>query len=242
MSNAITIRVEGEHGSISGLEWTDVPPFAVITGVNGTGKTQLLEVLAHHYGVWRPRNVYRGAPPPQMNAQASIEGASFERSEVFHSYGDWTAPTVGGTASEQQVEEAVRNARPSQGQPVWEDLTARLGITIDEAQNLSTEEIYENLTPGQLLNIAGQGWNNANMAFLFLSYQLFERDALEPSRRGWSEDQVRRVYGEPPWLILRKSACRIPHSPGPNAPESPRSAPPSTASYPHPGGHPLEKG
>lgn len=28
-----------------GFEWNDIPSFAVITGVNGVGKTQLLEVL-----------------------------------------------------------------------------------------------------------------------------------------------------------------------------------------------------
>lgn len=28
-----------------GFEWSDIPPFAVITGVNGVGKTQLLEVI-----------------------------------------------------------------------------------------------------------------------------------------------------------------------------------------------------
>ena len=28
-----------------GFEWNDIPPFAVITGVNGVGKTQLLEVI-----------------------------------------------------------------------------------------------------------------------------------------------------------------------------------------------------
>jgi ABC-type lipoprotein export system ATPase subunit len=35
-----------KYKSIELLIWEDIPPFAVITGLNGSGKTQLLEVLA----------------------------------------------------------------------------------------------------------------------------------------------------------------------------------------------------
>jgi len=55
MADRITILIEGQHGSISNLEWPDVPPFAVITGVNGAGKSQLLEVLAYSYNALQPR-------------------------------------------------------------------------------------------------------------------------------------------------------------------------------------------
>src|SRR5271154_6517118 len=35
------------YKSIRQVIWADIPPFAVLTGVNGSGKTQLLEVLAY---------------------------------------------------------------------------------------------------------------------------------------------------------------------------------------------------
>lgn len=42
-----------------GFEWSDIPPFAVITGVNGVGKTQLLEVIKG----WSERPDSRGIIP-----------------------------------------------------------------------------------------------------------------------------------------------------------------------------------
>ena len=42
----ISIRLNQRYKSLQeGFEWKNIPPFAVITGVNGVGKTQLLEVI-----------------------------------------------------------------------------------------------------------------------------------------------------------------------------------------------------
>jgi recombinational DNA repair ATPase RecF len=63
MSDKITIHIEGQHRSISDFQWPDVPPLAVLTGVNGTGKTQLLEVIAASYNALLPRDPYAGSTP-----------------------------------------------------------------------------------------------------------------------------------------------------------------------------------
>ena len=42
----ISIKLPVRYKSLQdGFEWNDIPPFAVITGVNGVGKTQLLEAI-----------------------------------------------------------------------------------------------------------------------------------------------------------------------------------------------------
>ena len=105
MVGTINIRIEGQHGSISDLEWRDVPPFAVLTGVNGAGKSQLLEILAASHNALRSR-----APrsdPPAIQARAHIEDDSFSAGEVFHSYGEWPLLAAGG-ATEDQVKGAIR--------------------------------------------------------------------------------------------------------------------------------------
>ena len=44
--NNISLKLDQRYKSLQeGFEWNDIPPFAVITGVNGVGKTQLLEVI-----------------------------------------------------------------------------------------------------------------------------------------------------------------------------------------------------
>ncbi len=84
----MNIHIEGRYKSISDLKWSDVPPFAVITGVNGTGKSQLLEIipLSHGAGLGMA-----GYPEPRLppDPLARIEGASFGTGQVFHSYGEW---------------------------------------------------------------------------------------------------------------------------------------------------------
>lgn len=41
-----SFRLLGEYLSLSVLDWTGIPPFAIIAGLNGVGKTQLLQLLA----------------------------------------------------------------------------------------------------------------------------------------------------------------------------------------------------
>ena len=42
----ITLKLSKRYKSLQdGFEWRDIPSFAVITGVNGVGKTQLLEAI-----------------------------------------------------------------------------------------------------------------------------------------------------------------------------------------------------
>ena len=42
----ISLKLNQRYKSLQeGFEWNDIPPFAVITGVNGVGKTQLLDEL-----------------------------------------------------------------------------------------------------------------------------------------------------------------------------------------------------
>lgn len=42
----INLKVTDIYKSIpSGFTWNNIPPFSIITGVNGAGKTQLLEIL-----------------------------------------------------------------------------------------------------------------------------------------------------------------------------------------------------
>jgi hypothetical protein len=198
-ADGITIRIEGQHGSISNLEWCDVPPFAVVTGVNGAGKSQLLEVLAHSYGALRPIFVGMRPTQPPVEARARIEGATFARGEVYHAYGEWT-PLGAGRTSEDNVRQAVYDLRSGrENHWFWQALADRLQLTVEDAQQLPIDQFYKALTPGLL-------WGNhlgttLNLSFLFLAYHLFERDA-----RNWGLPlrEVRELYGEPPWDLMNE--------------------------------------
>jgi ABC-type molybdenum transport system ATPase subunit/photorepair protein PhrA len=63
------------YKSIKTLDWTNIPPLSIITGKNGSGKTQLLELLAYHF---------TGTGPPQglMEVSVNIEGLNLDADEI----------------------------------------------------------------------------------------------------------------------------------------------------------------
>jgi len=212
MTDTIDIRIEGRYRSISDLEWLNVPPFAVITGVNGSGKSQLLEVIARHRAQ-RPASTQR-LRTAQDAVRAFIDGATYERGEVFHTYDEWIMPAQ-GEASERQIREAIENLHRQLTQDNFSAFQAgipwfleQLGITAEDARELSLNELFERLTPGLLYGLFSRTGESVNAsplyagwAFLFFAYRLFERDALG---RGIPEEEIHRRYGEPPWLLLNE--------------------------------------
>lgn len=76
----ISLKVTSRYKSLQeGFEWNNIPPFAVITGVNGVGKTQLLEVIKGRSE--RPDN--RGFIPQinrEITSAAGLENLIFSES------------------------------------------------------------------------------------------------------------------------------------------------------------------
>lgn len=76
----ISLKVTSRYKSLQeGFEWNNIPPFAVITGVNGVGKTQLLEVIKGRSE--RPDN--RGIIPQinrEITSAAGLENLIFSES------------------------------------------------------------------------------------------------------------------------------------------------------------------
>jgi ABC-type molybdenum transport system ATPase subunit/photorepair protein PhrA len=79
----LKIEIKGVNSarfkSIGDLTWEAIPPFAVLTGLNGSGKTQLLELLA--------LNLTRTQPPqyPSLHMMiVTIEGDRFDPDTVAY--------------------------------------------------------------------------------------------------------------------------------------------------------------
>src|SRR5687768_11111463 len=87
-----TLEVSGTYKSITDLQWQDIPSFAVLTGTNGAGKSQLLDLLGHKLAGALPRNFQ----DPEWNAvKVEVKQAQFPREDVAY------------IASERQMENAV---------------------------------------------------------------------------------------------------------------------------------------
>jgi energy-coupling factor transporter ATP-binding protein EcfA2 len=89
------------YKSIDGLVWDNIPKFAVLTGVNGSGKTQLLELLAY--------KLSNTKPPPQME----MADTKVVASEVF---GANTVVYIPGTNILSQANVGIEQIRQIPGQ------------------------------------------------------------------------------------------------------------------------------
>lgn len=45
----MNIKFEGEYKSIKNFKWNNIPSLAILTGLNGSGKSQLLELIGSAY-------------------------------------------------------------------------------------------------------------------------------------------------------------------------------------------------
>lgn len=63
------------YKSIKSVVWNDIPNFAIITGKNGSGKTQLLEVLAYHFTGTQPSDA-------GLDLNVTIQGPAIAGDEV----------------------------------------------------------------------------------------------------------------------------------------------------------------
>jgi hypothetical protein len=76
LSIAISPKDGGRYKSISSLTWSNIPGFAILSGRNGSGKTQLLEVLAYHFSGATLNN---GQPLPVL---VQTEGAQYQPDQL----------------------------------------------------------------------------------------------------------------------------------------------------------------
>src|ERR1700722_1252938 len=79
----ITIGGNGSkpYKSIDHLIWEDIPPFSVVTGLNGSGKTQLLELLAYFLTKTNYHDFDLNKPVP-IETRVLIEGDTFDPGSV----------------------------------------------------------------------------------------------------------------------------------------------------------------
>ncbi len=81
MTIQIVPRNGGRYKSITTLSWTDIPGLAILSGKNGSGKTQLLEILAYHFSGALPPGMFQGSSLP---VEVHVSGISYKPEEISY--------------------------------------------------------------------------------------------------------------------------------------------------------------
>lgn len=203
-SFGIKITPDGPgYKSIKTLNWSDVPEFAIVTGRNGSGKTQLLEILAYHFTGTLPNS-------GKLGVRVAIEGPKIAADEVgfVPSTGRFSG---GGGASLAQMQNLRQNlyqhagnihsyqhdpAQMTRARRVQKLLAGRDWAT-------ATEHGLKSLDEDEFLALLVDVDVAASLATIFIAHRVKLLEALERNTPGVSKDG--KSLGPAPWDVVNES-------------------------------------
>jgi predicted ATPase len=190
------IKFEGKYKSITSFTWSNIPNFVVITGPNGTGKSQLLELIYNSL-----------VRTPETNLHIEIIGKHFKANEVTFLKGEWQLQNtqhINLSTLMQKMDNFYQHFQQN-NHGYNHDTKIRIDAAFKEIitksqkpkRDISKEE-FEKLFPEILIENEQQ--LSQKIAEIFYNYRLSE---IEFKADGKSEEDIILSLGEKPWNVLR---------------------------------------
>jgi predicted ATPase len=192
----------GRYKSIQNLEWDDVPPFALLTGVNGSGKTHLLELLAYKL---------TGTTHPQLydlnQVQVTVSPDKFGPESVLYLPSAWdmhSAPAVGVAQLTQLKQQLFQQLQPH---GIHNNLTARakrariskiLGKDLSEF----TPEQFIKALPNDYTFMLEEEDLVGGLAHVMMAHKVRMADE---ALRGIKLDAIDAKLGRAPWDLVNEA-------------------------------------
>ena len=198
----MNIKFEGKYKSITSFEWNDIPKFIVITGPNGTGKSQILELIYNTI-----INKY------QTTERVEIINEAIKSDEVVFLKGEWqlqntkdvdlsTIQTYLNTQFQQFQQSASsmsltqRNEQAVRKIDVFKEIQSKSGKT---NKKLVTKEEFLEYFPNFFIEQESQ--LSQKIGEIMYNYRLSE---IELQAKGLTSENIKLQIGEKPWNVLRE--------------------------------------
>lgn len=201
----LSIRVGGPGSqpfkSVDELDWQDIPPLAVLTGVNGSGKSQLLELLAYKLA-----NIRHPEVGDFDATRVEVTGDSFGPDSIAYLPSKWTIENAPGMATAQMSMRKREVLSQLNRENIGRDFikTSRRARLERTAGVSSLEQLGEaglEKIPDDFSFMLNESAVTEGLAYVFLSYRARSIARLE---KGDSIEAVRTALGVPPWEILNE--------------------------------------
>lgn len=202
----MNVNFKGTYKSISTFQWNDIPKFVVISGANGTGKTQLLELIDSFFRKSsHVKNITKGKIEIE-NLNAVEKDVLFLKDQWYLKSGSLISPSAYGEQRKSSYEQYLNsgrnpNNRSSQNEPFFRELD----LVIDKPNRTEVEqaEFFEAFP--KILKFDPNGLSD-EIASQFCNYRIRE---LEYLAEGGDVKAFVTENGERPWDILNQLLNKI---------------------------------
>lgn len=223
------MKIQGiaKYKSIGTFSQINLPDFVIISGVNGSGKTQLLEAISFNHEEPNFPN------PNQQKHIKIFSDSNIELKNIKYVSINSLNPHDAFAITAEQVKQNCRNAFNnynnfinnkktdknltinqyfSQDKKTVTILNHILKITRKKDTDLAYEDIHNNFPLGENENYLQKDIFYQNFSYLFKQYQIkqieneFNQFYKEKKSNAFylSDEEFINRYGEPPWLLANK--------------------------------------
>jgi len=195
--------LQGKYKSIKSLLWNDIPDFVIITGKNGSGKTQLLELINHHFGA---------TPVQKSNARASIadpfhtaitqSDLKIRNKETVYIPSVWVLKNLTTTNSAkftQIITHIYDRIKGKNSSSEYNELSAIIEGKIRKPKSeITKNDIQENL-PVDYFDYITKIQIHEGLTETFFTYHCKYAELRDT---GKSDSDINSTLGLPPWQII----------------------------------------
>ena len=208
LSIEITSREGSSYKSIREVRWIDIPGFAILTGPNGSGKTQLLELIAYQLTGARPPGTRFGQKLP---VDVIIDGSQYDASEVGYvpSVGRFQGSSASSLSHIPSIRQQAFSLAQQRPESYFHDVSQTIkshrakkllsGVALTPENQGRLNELFPDDLPFAIDDIDV----TIGIAHVFVSHRFKLLEALERGTPGVDKDG--KEIGPAPWDVVNES-------------------------------------
>lgn len=205
---------EGNYKSLGSFTWDDIPQFVVITGKNGSGKTQLLELLNFHFGSDSNLKQHHSKPESsffEVVTNSDLSGISPK--EVVFIPSIWNVGNIGPSNSQgfnEQINRIHGNINNSRSDHNYREIATLIESKIGKPKNqITLRDVQENV-PIDFYDYINKIQIHEGLSDSFKYYQGKYAEMRDQDK---NDKEIRDDIGVPPWEFINDllSAAKFPY-------------------------------
>lgn len=194
----------GNYKSLRPFQWGEIPRFVVITGKNGSGKTQLLELLNYHFGINNlAKEQQRSQPSNQFYGvitNSDLKGINYK--EVVYIPSIWNLGNISASSIQnfnQSIERIKNFILHSRGDEQYKEIAEIVEQKIGKPKNqITSSDIQKNL-PIDFFDYIHRIKIHEGLSDAFKTYQAKYAELRDEDK---SDFDIRSEIGIPPWEFI----------------------------------------